>query len=98
MTEPAADFPLTVSLDALIEDGSDQVMRAYLQNLTALASEIQALRRRFSAMLGITSPHYLVLMHVARHHRGARCAEDVGRGGMGLCLRCPVRVCAVLQR
>ena len=61
------DFPQTVSLNQILTDGSDKLMRRYLQDLTALANEIQILRSSFAQFLGISPPQYLILMHVAQH-------------------------------
>jgi DNA-binding MarR family transcriptional regulator len=78
--EAAADegpysLPRTVSLEALIEDGSDRRFRALVSNLFTIASRMELTREHLARRIGISGPQYSLLVAVAHLQ---------GRNGIGV--------------
>jgi DNA-binding MarR family transcriptional regulator len=68
-------LPPTVSLEALIEDGSDRRFRALVSNLFTIASRMELTREHLARRMCISGPQYSLLVTVAHLQ---------GRNGIGV--------------
>ena len=64
-------FPLTVSRDELLVDGSDARFRQLIHRLLAYASSLEAIRAGMGGMIGLSGIQYTILVCIA-HLQGAR--------------------------
>jgi MarR family transcriptional regulator, organic hydroperoxide resistance regulator len=64
-------LPPTVSVDALLEKGSDHRFRVLVNDLFTVASRMETVRAHLGARMGISGPQYSVLVAVA-HLQGER--------------------------
>jgi MarR family transcriptional regulator, organic hydroperoxide resistance regulator len=73
---PASAYalPLTVSRDALIEDGSDTRFRALVHDLLTISTRMEAVREHHGRRMGISGPQYSLLVAIA-HLQGAHGAS-----------------------
>jgi DNA-binding MarR family transcriptional regulator len=71
----AADLPLTVSRDPLLENGSDRRFRQLVYDLLTIAVRMEAVRDHHAARMGITAAQYSVMMAIAQFQ---------GRSGVGV--------------
>jgi DNA-binding MarR family transcriptional regulator len=62
----AADLPLTVSRDALLENESDGRFRQLVYDLLTIAVRMEAVRDHHAARMGITAAQYSVMMAIAQ--------------------------------
>ena len=67
----SAGFPLTVSRDALLADGSDARFRQLIHRLLAYASSLEAIRGGLGEMIGLSGIQYTILVCIA-HLQGDR--------------------------
>ena len=67
--------PLSVSKDALLEDGRDDRFREVIYALFVTATRFQDIREAFGREIGVTGAQYFVLMAIASHQ---------AEGGIGI--------------
>ena len=67
----ASGFPLTVTRDALLVDGSDTQFRQLIHRLLAYASSLEAIRAGLGEMIGLSGIQYTMLVCIA-HLQGDR--------------------------
>ncbi len=58
--------PPSVTLPALLVEGSDGTFRALIQDILVMAKELQALRARLARSLGVSEPQYRVFLAIAQ--------------------------------
>ena len=68
-------FPITVSNDDLLVDGSDHVFRTWFYDMSYLATLFDVGRREMGAVLDVTGPQYTLLMTIG---------EKMGRDGISV--------------
>ena len=64
MTDSSIDTHLTVSREALLQDGSDAAFRQMLHNLLAFSARLQQIRGQFAGYIGLSGPQYTILITV----------------------------------
>ncbi|MGI3171036.1 MarR family winged helix-turn-helix transcriptional regulator [Pseudooceanicola sp. C21-150M6] len=64
MTDSSINTRLTVSREALLQDGSDAAFRQMLHNLLAFSARLQQVRGQFAAYIGLSGPQYTILITV----------------------------------
>jgi DNA-binding MarR family transcriptional regulator len=67
-------LPLTVSRDALLENGSDKRFRALVHDLLTISTRMQVVREHHGRRMAISGPQYSVLIAVA-HLQGVHGAS-----------------------
>jgi DNA-binding MarR family transcriptional regulator len=65
--------PITTARPELMTDGTGERFRQLVNDLFTIAARMDAVRRRFSELVGITPPQYSILVTVAQ-------LEGLGRG------------------
>jgi DNA-binding MarR family transcriptional regulator len=58
--------PITTTRPELMSDGTGERFRQLVNDLFTIAVRMDAVRRRFSSLIGVTSPQYLILVTVAQ--------------------------------
>jgi flavin reductase (DIM6/NTAB) family NADH-FMN oxidoreductase RutF/DNA-binding MarR family transcriptional regulator len=71
------DLPLTVSREALLENGSDRKFRSLIHGLLSLADQLVSLRNGFARLLGLSGIQYTILTTIAclQQQRSVRAGE-----------------------
>lgn len=59
--------PLSVSREALLENGSDSRFRHLLYGLLTIGDRLEVGRGRFGRRIGVTGPQYSILMAIVEH-------------------------------
>lgn len=62
---PAGALPRTVTLPALIRDGTDREFRIFVHRLLAFSARIEAIRSGFGALIGLSGIQYSTLISIA---------------------------------
>ena len=62
-------LPRTVSLPALLPDGSDREFRRFVHRLLAFASRLETIRSGFGALIGLSGIQYSALISIAHLSR-----------------------------
>jgi DNA-binding MarR family transcriptional regulator len=65
-SEPPRPAPVTTTRPELLPDGSGERFRQLVNDLFMIAVRMDAVRGRFSDMLGVTPPQYVILITVAQ--------------------------------
>ncbi len=63
--------PLTVSREALLEDGGDHAFRQMVYDLLTVSVRMQRVRDEVAGLLGISGPQHSIIMYIA-HFAGER--------------------------
>src|SRR6185312_16553689 len=58
--------PVTATRPAVLEDGSDALLRELIGNLMTMAGQLQELRAGLARQLGVSEPEYRVFLAVAQ--------------------------------
>lgn len=82
MSEPVSPDgfpPVTVTLEALLEQGSDRRFRSLVGNLVTFGAEILRIREAIAAQLGISAPRFNILTAIAALHDEAPSVSRIAR-------------------
>ncbi len=55
-------FPLTVSREELLVNGSDEAFRSFIHAMLAFSARLSAIRANFAKLVGLSGPQYMILV------------------------------------